>query len=301
MPLNVPTKTTVRLFLAVVASLEWQVKTTDIKSAFLQGRSLDRNVCVKPPKEADVEEGIVWKLKRCLYGLADASRQFYLSVKEKMLALGCMQSKVEPSLFYLNVDGELQGMLVSHIDDFLHAGSAVFEQKVMAPLRERFKVGKLEEKSFSYVGFQIYQDKSGIVMDQSDYVREMERKERRMEVGKLAEYVLTSEEMSHYRGQIGAINWVVQCTRPDMAYELIELSMKSKEATMGDLRRAGKVISRLQDINSYIFFPDIKDVESWSLVVFTDASHANLSDGVSSAMGCVVFLVGRDGVCCTIS
>ena len=121
-----------------------------------------------------------------------------------------------------------------------------------------------------------------------------------MEVGKLAEYVLTSEEMSHYRGQIGAINWVVQCPRPDMAYELKELSMKSKEATMGDLRRAGKVISRLQDINSYIFFPDIKDVESWSLV-FTDASHANLSDGVSSAMGCVVFLVGRDGVCCTIS
>ncbi|KAK7071512.1 hypothetical protein SK128_001342 [Halocaridina rubra] len=39
-----------------------------------------RVVYVKPPKEADVGEGVVWRLKRCLYGLSDASRQFYLSV-----------------------------------------------------------------------------------------------------------------------------------------------------------------------------------------------------------------------------
>ena len=42
-------------------------------------------------------------------------------------------------------------------------------------------------------------------------------------------------------------------------------------------------------------------MECWSLCVYTDASHANLPDGVSSAMGCLVFVVGRDGACCPVS
>ena len=295
-------KTTVRLFLTVVASLGWQVKTTDIKSAFLQGKILDRTVYIKPPRDADVDEGVVWRLKRCLYGLSDASRQFYLSVREKMLEVGCFQSKVEPTLFYyLGKEGKLDGILVSHIDDFLHAGSDVFEQKVMVPLRERFEVGKLEEKSFSYVGFQIYQDENGIILDQNDYVQEMDKKLRMEEGERDRESVLDRGEMTLYRAHIGAINWVVQCTRPDMAYELIELSMKSKQATMDELRRTRKVISRLQDLGSHVFFPTLGAVECWSLYVYTDASHANLPDGVSSAMGCLVFVVGRGGVCCPVS
>ena len=86
-----------------------------------------------------------------------------------------------------------------------------------------------------------------------------------------------------------------------MAYELIELSMKSKQATMDELRRTRKVISRLQDMGSHVFFPTLGAVECWSLYVYTDASHANLPDGVSSAMGCLVFVVGRGGDCCPVS
>ena len=52
-------RTTMRVFLAVVASLGWRVKTTDIKSAFLQGNLMDRVVYVKPPKEANCSRDIV--------------------------------------------------------------------------------------------------------------------------------------------------------------------------------------------------------------------------------------------------
>ena len=114
-----------------------------------------------------------------------------------MLEVGCFQSKVEPTLFYyLGKEGKLDGILVSHIDDFLHAGSDVFEQKVMVPLRERFEVGKLEEKSFSYVGFQIYQDENGIILDQNDYVQEMDKKLRMEEGERDRERVLDRGEMT---------------------------------------------------------------------------------------------------------
>jgi hypothetical protein len=103
-------KSAVRLFLTIVASKDWTVKTTDIKSAFLQGMTLDRDVFITPPKEAGLSENKIWKLNRCLYGLNDGARKFYLSVQEHLLSkCGCEQSSLDPALFYYKVHGSLKG------------------------------------------------------------------------------------------------------------------------------------------------------------------------------------------------
>ena len=166
-------KVSVRLFFAICGSKMWTVKTTDIKSAFLQGNPIDREICIKPPKEAKVEIGKVWKLKRCLYGLNDAARKFYDSVVMELKNLGCLQSMGDPALFYYKKDGNLCGILVSHIDDFLHAGNNTFEEDIMQKLRCRFVAGKLMEKDFSYVGFQVKQTDDGVIIDQSQYINDM--------------------------------------------------------------------------------------------------------------------------------
>ena len=44
-------KVNVELFFLVAASMKWNIKTSDVKSAFLQGMSLDRDVFVRPPKK----------------------------------------------------------------------------------------------------------------------------------------------------------------------------------------------------------------------------------------------------------
>ena len=41
-------KGAMRLFISVAALQKWTVKTTDIKSAFLQGKELDRDIYIKP-------------------------------------------------------------------------------------------------------------------------------------------------------------------------------------------------------------------------------------------------------------
>ena len=79
-----------------------------------------------PPPEANVK-GCVWRLLRCLYDLNDAARQFYYSVVEELIKLGCVQSVLDPALFYKKgKNGNLVGLLVSHIDDFLHAGEDIY-------------------------------------------------------------------------------------------------------------------------------------------------------------------------------
>ena len=167
-------KSIMRIILAIAASKNWKGKTTDIKSAFLQGKVMDREVYLQPPKEAGLAEGRLWKLKRCLYGLNDAARQFFQSVVDSMIQLGCQQSRYDPALFFLKQNGDLVGMMASHIDDFLHAGTDEFDEMIMKKLRMRILPGKLEEGEFHYVGFKVKQNEAGILVDQSEYIEEIE-------------------------------------------------------------------------------------------------------------------------------
>ena len=64
------------LFLAC-AQNEWQLQSVDIKTAFLQGNLLNRDVYINPPREAGCPSTHKWKLNKCVYGLCDASLKWY--------------------------------------------------------------------------------------------------------------------------------------------------------------------------------------------------------------------------------
>jgi hypothetical protein len=295
-------KSSMRVLLALAANFGWKVRTTDIKSAFLQGKILDREVFLIPPKEAEVETGYIWKLKRCLYGLNDAARQFYNSVVETLIGLGCEQSQLDPTVFYYKGEnGAIQGVLVSHIDDFLHGGSDLFENDIMKKLRDRFLAGKIAEDQFQYVGFQIKQMGDCIIVDQNHYVDGLTVE--KLDAKRLAQRqdVLENSEHTMLRSMAGKLNWVVQGTRPDLAYQLVEISMKFKNAIITDLNNAFKAIRHVKNSKCEILFPDLGRSSQWTLVAFSDASHANLCDGISSMMGYLVLLVGTNKRCCPLS
>ena len=73
------TKKSARLILTLLASDKWPCNAIDIKSAFLQGKHIERPLLLIPLSEFQ-EENIVWKLKTCIYGLSDASGKWYLRV-----------------------------------------------------------------------------------------------------------------------------------------------------------------------------------------------------------------------------
>ena len=98
-------KGTMRIFLAIVSCKNWTVKTTGKRSVFR------RDVYIKPPKESETDEGVVWKLKHGLYGLKDGARQFYVSVKEELLKLWCKISEMDPAMFYLHKGDKLSGIV----------------------------------------------------------------------------------------------------------------------------------------------------------------------------------------------
>ena len=61
------------LILSVISSKKWTCQSIDTTTAFLQEREIEGEVYITPPKEAGVDPGSVWKLKKTIYGLQDAS------------------------------------------------------------------------------------------------------------------------------------------------------------------------------------------------------------------------------------
>ena len=50
------------MLIAIASTMHWDCHTIDVKSAYLQGDSIQRKIFLKPPKEYD--EGKLWRLKK---------------------------------------------------------------------------------------------------------------------------------------------------------------------------------------------------------------------------------------------
>ena len=121
-------KRVLRIFLALLASNQWKCNCIDIKSAFLQGKTFEREVYLRPPVEAENSEGKVWKLNKCVYGLNDTARVWYFTVRNALLSLGCKQLKVDPAMFYWYQNDKLAGMFLVYVNDFIWGGTKRFEE-----------------------------------------------------------------------------------------------------------------------------------------------------------------------------
>lgn len=89
---------TVRIFLALAAHHNWFLHQFDVSNAFLHG-FLDEEVYMIPPPGYPVADGQVCKLKRSLYGLRQASRQWNTEITKKLQAAGFTQSTHDYCLF----------------------------------------------------------------------------------------------------------------------------------------------------------------------------------------------------------
>ena len=293
-------KSSLRMVMAVVASEGWKCETIDIKAAFLQGRKIDRDVYLVPPAEIK-QEGVIWKLNKAAYGLEDASRNWYFSVKEELVKLGCKQSELDKALFRWYNNGMLEGIFVMHVDDFLFAGTDAFNKTVIDPIVRKYKVGKRQVDNFRYVGLDIIQDESGIRVNQNEYGTEIQeipissrRKSDRTSP-------LNKQEMHTLRATAGQLNWMATQTRPDMSFDALELNMSRHHSTVEQVLRANKAVRQAKRVQVDTHYPKLGPFSEWKMNVFCDASWGNLPDGISSAQGHIIFLTGEEQKCCPLS
>ncbi|CAI7837881.1 unnamed protein product [Closterium sp. NIES-54] len=176
-----PKVTTLWVLLHVAAQRDYELHSLDFSTAFLQG-SLHEEIwlCRPPGFTGSFPAGTQWSLRRPVYGLRQAPREWYNTLMTTLAALGFAPSTADPSLF-LRTDTTLSPFYVLvYVDDLVFATADTEAlAHVKSELQKRHTCTDLAPPSDESV-----------------------------------------EPSGPYPELVGCLMYLMTCTRPDLAYPL---------------------------------------------------------------------------------
>lgn len=178
--------TTVRALLAVAALQNWDVVQMDVMNAFLHG-DLFETVYMKMPQgynhfgcrvvlnqgeHCDNKTELVCKLKKSLYGLRQAPRNWFSKLSTTLKDLKYQQSLSDYSLFTLTTASSITVVLV-YVDDLLLAGNNRQEiEHLKKMLSNTFKMKDLGDVRY-FLGLEISRSEAGFFVSQKKYTMDL--------------------------------------------------------------------------------------------------------------------------------
>ena len=79
---------------------------------------------------------MIWKLRKCIYGLIDGPRKWYIALRRTLEDLGMTVSSYDESFFFGHQGEELAGLIAIHVDDLMFGGNDWFLSHVMSSLKK---------------------------------------------------------------------------------------------------------------------------------------------------------------------
>ena len=192
-----------------------------------------------------------------------------MALSSELLKLGCQKLQLDPAMFIFftaereNESSEPNGMLVSHVDNLLHAGDNSFEVTVIEPLKAVFAFGSDNDYDFRYVGLHIEQVDSEIYVDQNYYFRSLDVHDVRSFNNPGAGTELGVGSQTIFRSVVGKLTNISFTSRPDLCFFAKSMSSKYGKATLKDVKIVVKKLVLVKSSgNSKMFFPNLGDVSS---------------------------------------
>ncbi|KAL6205555.1 hypothetical protein ACLB2K_022813 [Fragaria x ananassa] len=164
--------TTVRVLPSLASIQGWHLHQLDMNNAFLNG-DLHEEVYMKlPPGFGGKGETRVCKLHKSLYGLKQASRQWFIKLSMALKAADFHQSWADYSLFVRTNGSKFTALLV-YVDDVILAGNSLnYIIATKTFLSNRFKLKDLGRLKY-FLGIEVAHSKNGIALCQRKYALEI--------------------------------------------------------------------------------------------------------------------------------
>ncbi|CAI7799610.1 unnamed protein product, partial [Closterium sp. NIES-53] len=203
-----PKMTTLRVLLHVAAQRDYELHSLDFSTAFLQG-SLHEEIWLRRPPgfTGSFPAGTQWSLRRPVYGLRQAPREWHDTLKTTLGARGFAPSTADPSLF-LHTDATLPPFYVLvYVDDLVFATADtealahVKAQRTITLTQSHMVQQVLQRFGFTYSSPQSTPLPTGHSLSAPPSDESV-------------------EPSGPYPELVGCLMYLMTCTRPDLAYPL---------------------------------------------------------------------------------
>jgi hypothetical protein len=287
-----------RFILSFSSANNFIADNMDVKTAFLYG-DLDEEVYMEIPEGYDIDrKKKVFKLKKSIYGLKQASRIWNEKFTEEVKKLGYQQSQADPCLFYRMEKDKIVGLIGIVVDDVTLAIKNQREmERVKLLLSEKFEMKDMGSLTH-IIGIKIEQSIDGISLSQEKYI-DLLLHSFNMEHCKPQSTPLPTNMSNHdaenlkpfsdikaYQRLIGSLIYLANMTRPDISYATSYLARKLIEPTNQDYIHAKRVLRYLKGTRHYRI---TYGRSSTPLLGYSDASYADADERKST--GGYVFLM----------
>ncbi|XP_022865486.1 uncharacterized protein LOC111385334 [Olea europaea var. sylvestris] len=269
----------------------------DVNNAFLHG-DLDEDVYMTlPPDFGRKGETRVCKLHKSLYGLKQASRQWFIKLTTALKRANFKQSKADYSLFVRSQDGKFTTLLI-YVNDVILVGNNLQDiEDTKSFLRDQFKLKDLGQLKY-FLGIKVARSNKGIVLSQRKYALEILEDvgylgakpisfpmEQNLSLGKFdGDYI---SDPSSYRRLVGRLIYLT-ITRPDLTYAVHVLSQFMDKPRVPHQEAAYRVLRYVkQTPGQGIFLPTDSSIQ---LNAFCDADWARCHNTRRSVTGYCIFL-----------
>ena len=103
----------------------------------------------------------------------DASRLWYIRVREELAKLNVCKSKFDDAVFFYHKNNNLEGIISTYVDDVFWGGTQAFQENVIGCIKNIFRISKENQRSFVYLGLSLKQNECDVELNQDNYISEM--------------------------------------------------------------------------------------------------------------------------------
>ncbi len=300
----------IRMLIAFAAQHDYHLHQMDVKAAYLNGE-LSELVFMSQPEGFIVKgkEQLVCRLKKSLYGLKQSGRTWHSKIDNTLKAFG-FSALANDHCLYLHRDDTATILVALYVDDLLIASNNLneliaFKQK----LASTFEMADLGEAD-CVLGIEVSRDRDNqtIRITQRRYTESilqkynmhmcngcdtpMEPKITLMNAGD--DYVVNAEVTRTYQSMIGSLNFLMVCTRPDIAYTMTRLAQHNQKPTSTHFDAVKRLLRYLRGSTGagITYSRNTDDDDHCSLIGFCDSDWATDANDRRSVSGFVFMMFG---------
>ena len=317
---------TVRLLFARAAIEDLEVRHIDIKCAFLNG-DLEEDVYLEQPPHLTDGTNRVWKLKKAIYGLKQAGRQWHHKLSDCLLANGYKRANHDPALF---IDQHnQQHALIMWVDDIFILGTTDVNNKAAQRILKDFEGRDLGEAKH-LLGMEVLRDwktktiqlsqkhmiedkleqfglqqtrsvSTPLVPNQTVQPDPHHKRGKKITEDAAGQHQRThdsqqldKEDHERYMSIVGSLQYLAIVTRPDIAFAASALARYMNNPTRFLLKSAERTLRYLGHTKNLTltYYGDGKSSDNVMLLGYSDADYAGCTATARSTSGMVITYQG---------